>query len=59
MSGLFNLLATIFGWLTGKKAKDPITEVYQHDQTIAEKQASDLADRTKPSTVDSLSRGDF
>jgi hypothetical protein len=45
--------------LIGLQRKDPIQEVYRHDESIAEKQAADLSDRTKPDTVTSLQRGDF
>ena len=47
---------TLFG---GGKAKDPVQEIYRHDETVAEKQAAIVADHTRPATDDRLLKGDF
>ena len=59
MSGLFNFLAAIIGWFVGRKPKVTVTEIAQHDASIAEKQAEILADHTRPDVADRLRAGDF
>ncbi len=43
----------------GGGKKDPVQEIYRHDENVAEKQSAIVADHTRPATDDRLSKGDF